>query len=121
MKDKTKTKEIRDRWFKGVRDANREALTVYTVLKHVSRSGMKRVIDVYVIRDNRPYRLSWSAAELMGWTYDRNHEGIVVGGCGMDMGFHLVYSLSYVLFKNTARAKRKGRDPGYVLNHEWIG
>jgi hypothetical protein len=38
---------------------------------------------------------------------DRN--GIRVGGCGMDMGFHLVYTLSRALF-----------DDGYYVKHEWL-
>ena len=32
-----------------------------------------------------------------------------VGGCGMDMGFHLVYTLSRELF-----------DDGYYVKHEWL-
>jgi hypothetical protein len=71
--------------------------TIYTRLVHVSRSGMYRVIDLYVIRDNVPLRLSWSAAVLLEG-YDRRHEGAKASGCGMDMGFHLVHNLGYALF-----------------------
>jgi len=59
---------------------------------------MTRFIDLYVFRDNKPLRLSWSAAKVLGWTYNRKHDAIKTEGCGMDMGFHLVYSLSRRLF-----------------------
>ncbi|KKM71476.1 hypothetical protein LCGC14_1430240 [marine sediment metagenome] len=71
--------------------------TVYTIVKHRSRSGMYRVIDLYIMRDNVPLRISWSVGTLVEG-YDRNHEGAKASGCGMDMGFHLVYSLSRELF-----------------------
>lgn len=31
-----------------------EGDTIYTVLRHVSASGMSREIDVYLIRENEP-------------------------------------------------------------------
>lgn len=70
---------------------------VYTKLDHVSRSGMTRGISLYIIKDNEPYDVSWLAAEKMG---DKLHKkgGIKVGGCGMDMGFYLVYNLGRTLF-----------------------
>lgn len=77
--------------------------TVYTLIRHVSKSGMSRVIDVFVIQDAKdgsgPYlrRFSWSAAIALGWSYDRRHEGVKVSGCGMDMTFHLVSSLCYAV------------------------
>jgi hypothetical protein len=71
--------------------------TIYTKLVHVSRSGMYRVIDMYVIKDNIPLRISWSAGTLLEG-YDQKHEGAKASGCGMDMGFHLVYNLGYALF-----------------------
>ncbi len=72
--------------------------TVYTKVDRVSRSGMSRVISAYVIRDNQPQWISYNVARALGWGFDDKQEGVKVGGCGMDMGFHLVYELSYVLF-----------------------
>ncbi len=72
--------------------------TVYTILRHVSRSGMTRYIDVYVFRDNEPRYISYWASKVLDWKMSRTQEGIKIGGCGMDMGFHLVYSLSHRLF-----------------------
>ena len=71
--------------------------TIYTMIKHVSRSGMYRVIDLYVMKNNKPYRISGIASDLLEG-YDMRHEGCKASGCGMDMGFHLVYNLSYTLY-----------------------
>lgn len=75
--------------------------TVYTVLRHVSRSGMQREIGVVLLDckdgqniDLHPnYAVGTALGERIG-----KRDGVIVGGCGMDMGFHLVYNLSYVLF-----------------------
>jgi len=85
--------------------------TVYTVLRHVSASGMSRRIDLYTIQDNKPVYLSGYYAMLQGEEPPQN--GYKVGGCGMDMGFHLVYTLSSLLFGFDNRG-------GYELRHEWL-
>jgi hypothetical protein len=87
------------------RDEARETLrgiikpgqVVYTSLKHVSRSGMQREIALYVVEDGAIRWVTGLAARAMG---DRigKRDGIVVSGCGMDMGFHLVYNLSWTLY-----------------------
>ena len=83
--------------------------TVYTVLRHVSRSGMYRAIDLYTIRDNQPVWLSGYAAYLLEG-FDKKRDACKASGCGMDMGFHLVYNLSARLFDGD----------GYALNHRWL-
>lgn len=77
--------------------------TVYCILRHVSRSGMQRVIDLHVMTtdaDGRPWLrpIGPYAARAMGDRYDYKRNGIIASGCGMDMGFHLVYSLGYRLW-----------------------
>lgn len=71
---------------------------VYTKMTHVSRSGMFRVIDAFIIRNNEPKSIAYHIAHALGWKLSPKHDGIEVGGCGMDMGFRLVYSLSGALF-----------------------
>jgi len=83
--------------------------TVYCTLRHVSKSGMMRVIDLHAIYDNELYRISGYAARLINSPYNAKYEGIKISGCGMDMGFALVYDLSLVLYEN-----------GYTLKHSWI-
>lgn len=106
--------------------------TVYTVLRHVSRSGMSRRIDLYAFKpgdEGRPpvkLWLSYLAAKALGWRLASRDDGIVVGGCGMDMGFHLVSSLGYTLWPNGTdepHGTRNGepdRSGGYALRQEWI-
>ena len=72
--------------------------TVYTSLKHVSRSRIVRVIDLRVMRNNEPLRISWIVAQAIGHNYNDKHEGVKITGCGMDMGFALVYTLGSVLW-----------------------
>lgn len=111
--------------------------TVFTILRHVSRSRMYRAIDLYVFRDNEPRRITWSAAQLLEG-YDHRHDAAKASGCGMDMGFHLVYSLSSCLYRDGFECIGKGcpandhvngdrdylphnhRDGGYALNHRWL-
>lgn len=120
--------------------------TVFTMLRHVSRSGMSRRISVVkpVVRDGDTdfLHLDYNVARLLGWTEARNRlggeDGIKVGGCGMDMGFHLVYELSYALFGNDWECIGEGcpsndhsngdcnyephphRDGGYALRQRWL-
>lgn len=75
---------------------------IQTKVLHVTRSGMQREIGVYVARttdDGQTYveDLSWVVAVLTGNRVG-DRDGVVVGGAGMDMGFHLVYSLSRMLY-----------------------
>ena len=84
--------------------------TVYTILRHVSASGMSRRIDLYTFKDNKPVYLSGYYAMMQGEEPPR--DGYKVGGCGMDMGFHLVYCLSSKLYG--------GDRGGYELRHEWL-
>ena len=93
----TKKERERQESINYLRELIKPGDTVYTILKHVSRSGMYRVIDLYIMVDNRPYRISGYASDLLEG-YDYRHEGCKASGCGMDMGFHLVYNLSYALF-----------------------
>ena len=71
---------------------------VYTTVKHVSSSGITRSIDAHVIRNNEPYWIARKVAKACGFGFDEKRESVRIGGCGMDMGFHLVYELSSVLF-----------------------
>lgn len=72
--------------------------TVYTILRHVSRSGMQRTIGVVVMADGKPFDVTGWVGKALGWSVDRDRWGVKVGGAGMDMGFHLVYSLSWALW-----------------------
>ena len=86
--------------------------TLYTILRRVSRSGMTRVIDVTIIQDNEPRNLivqefpdcAKNCQQELKWRGNYR-----VTGCGMDMGFWLVYELGYLVHKD-----------GYYFNHKWL-
>lgn len=118
--------------------------TVYTKVDHVSKSGMFRRISAYAMVQGEPIDISGRAADVMGWTWDRDRGGVKVSGCGMDMGFHLVYCLSRTMYRETfpciGRGKqhfngcpsndhsngmpyhkgRKHSDGGYALRQRWL-
>jgi hypothetical protein len=92
-----------------------ERATVYTILRRVSSSGMTRHISLKIAQGGEIYDITYTAALALG---DKLHDvngfnTLKVNGCGMDMGFHLVYSLSSVLFHGEERA-------GYKIAQRWM-
>lgn len=91
----------RAEWADDLRGQLPPGSTAYTVLRHVSRSGMLREIDVLAFdcEDGKVQKrwLSYRVAALLGRTLG-DRDGIRETGAGMDMGFHLVYSLSRRLY-----------------------
>lgn len=73
-----------------------EGSTIYTVLRHVSQSGMLRRISIFAVIDGEIRSIDYSAAQILGKTI-KGDGGIPVRGCGMDMGFALVYDLAYAV------------------------
>jgi len=93
--------------------------TVYTVLRHCSSSGMSRRIDCVIPFINE-YNGKIDVMDITNWVAlatgmkQSNKDGaIIMGGCGMDMGFALVYALSSVMYEGKDRA-------GYILNRAWL-
>jgi len=68
--------------------------TVYCILRHVSRSGMQREISLYT---EGMLSLDHYAERVLQMRRGKR-DGLVVSGCGMDMGMHIVMNLGYVLF-----------------------
>jgi hypothetical protein len=96
---------------------------------------MSRNIDLYYMQDGKPQWISAYVGHAIGSPQSRKNwersQGLTVGGCGMDMGFALVYDLSRTLFPDGFKlAKdqygRNGdksgydRDGGYALRHQWL-
>lgn len=94
---------------------------VWCVLRNVAPSGMSRTISMFVLHSEPEmlaygtggigaYQLHYNTAKLLGWRYSRPYEGVLVQGCGMDMGFHLVDCLSHAL----------GFTGPQALKHRWL-
>lgn len=118
--------------------------TLHTVLRHVSSSGMSRSISVLkVSKRGEVFDWTWLVAKAIGERIDQRHDGIKMQGAGMDMGFELVYRLSYTLYgrprgypclgdkcpsnvhvndRNAPRGRGKGirHDDGYALSQRWM-
>jgi len=77
----------------------KKPITIYTVLNHVSRSGMMRKISAFIIVDNKPICIARETK---------------VSGCGMDMGFDLAYSIFHTVY---GYGKPKYQE---YLNHQWL-
>jgi hypothetical protein len=88
---------------------------VYTIMRNVSSSGMSRDISLVIGDGNDIADITYYAAQALGdkLIESKGHRAIRVRGAGMDMGFHLVYNLSSVLFHGQDRA-------GYVLKQAWL-
>ncbi len=112
---------------------------VYVTVLHVSRSGMLRSIKATIIQDGRPWDISYLVAHIFGESLHKTG-GVKMGGCGMDMGFALVYNLSSALFpdgfdcigdrcpasdhcngdRDYSPGHRHARCGGYALRKEWL-
>jgi hypothetical protein len=75
-------------------------------------------MSVYVVVEGELLNITYHTAKALDYPLtDVNGSRVIcVGGCGMDMGFHVVYSLSGYLFRDL---NLEG-DPGYILKQEWI-
>lgn len=102
--------------------------TVYTLLAHVSRSGMQRQIRCFIVHDAVIVNITHHVARAIDrrLKLGRMHDTIVVGGCGFDAGFDVVQALSYVLHgMPTQKTTECGTDlnqprAGYTLKQEWL-
>lgn len=87
---------------------------------------MMRYIQLKIVRNGDICDITYHAACVMGDSIDQKNGGIKIGGCGMDMGFHLVYHLGRVLWPNGTpepHGTRNGEpdsDGGYALKQRWI-
>ena len=82
--------------------------TIYCFTRHVSKSGMSRNIKVLDIKNESPSYWNYYISKILGYTL-KNDGTLKVQGCGMDMGFHVVYQLSDALFND-----------GYAIKQRWI-
>lgn len=112
---------------------------LYTKVEHVSQSGMTRDISVYWMKDNEPLDITYAVAQATKSKVKNG--GVRIQGCGMDMGFALVYDLSYKLFPEgflcpgegctsslhnnkpypkPIKAAFRHTDGGYALRQKWL-
>jgi hypothetical protein len=100
----------------------KEGDTVYTLLRSVSSSGMSRTMSLKVAKEGRILDLTYFASVVLGWPLVEvnGSRALRVGGAGMDMGFHTVYTLARVLFRDKYEGQADAVDAGYSLSQAWI-
>jgi hypothetical protein len=126
MAKRTKAQEQeRNEAIRDLRKMLRAGQTIYTIMRTVSRSGMQREISLAIVRKGEIVGLDRLVGHALRYRRGK-HGGLVVGGCGMDMGFALVYRLGRTMWPDgtsTPHGRRNGepdRDGGYALKHRWL-
>ena len=72
---------------------------IHGIVRSVSASGMSRNISLKVVKDGQLLDITYHAGEVLGRSV-KDYRGFNVinqSGAGMDMVFHLVYSLGLEL------------------------
>jgi hypothetical protein len=113
-------KQAREQEQESARERLREMMegddrpVIGTILRHCSASGMSRDISLYYKDTN----ITYLAGVAMGDNVRSSNgfNAIRVQGCGMDMGFHLVYGLSITLFC----AGKYDHNSAYKLKQRWL-
>jgi hypothetical protein len=109
-----------------IRKYVRPHTVVYTVLRRVNLFGTARWMDVFVMHRNRPLRLTYYVATLLDYQQSAKDCSMYVKGCGMDMGWHVVYSLGCALWPKGTRKPHGERNGvpdsygGYAFKHLWL-
>lgn len=68
---------------------------VSTIVRKVAPSGMSRTISLFIVEYGHIKGIDYTAALALDWPLTDN--GIRVTGCGMDMAWHTVETLSKTL------------------------
>lgn len=111
--------------------------TIWLICRHTARSGMVRHIEALTLTsdpnsgeiDVRTW--GYYVSRALGWGHSMKYGNcVVVRGCGMDMGAHLVMELSRVIYRDIPRDQwpkdlplRNGEvetQPDYVLKYRGL-
>jgi hypothetical protein len=101
--------ELRNASIKRLREMIQKGSKIYCTVRSVAKSGMSRKMSLFIVHNGHIEGITGLADNILQWGTDDNGY-LKVSGCGMDMGFHTVYSLSYSLFEGD----------GDALTREWL-
>ena len=93
--------------------------TLHTMLRHVSKSGMSRDISVVGSLNGEVENVTWYVARALDYKLHSNNTGnhvIKMKGCGMDMGYALIYNLSRAIYETPDNQS----DAGYIIKQRWL-
>lgn len=105
--EKQSKAERREQAIATLRSVLKQGDTVYTILRHVARSGMLRRLDVYAIdtdSDGKPWLrfLSGAVSDATGITFSRHggcreDGGLVMRGCGYSQADEIIDGIECAL------------------------
>lgn len=131
METTTKEQTPKEIAFSRLKKYLKPGSTIYHTVKHVAKSGMSRQISFYIVRDGKIESINWELSHILDYKRNPSNGALKIGGTGMDMGFHVVYSAGRKLFPNGFKLAegqygRNGdksgfdKDGGYAFQSEWI-
>ena len=88
----------------------------------LSMRSMSRTMSLKVVSEGRISDLTYYASKVLDWPLVEvnGSRALRVGGAGMDMGFHTVYTLARVLFRDKYEGHPDAVDAGYSLQQAWL-
>lgn len=126
MPEKDGAAEHREQTRIELQKAIKPGTKIYTIIRHVSSSGMSRSISMFYVNKGELVNIDHSAQIIMGNQFDRKNGGLKTTGCGMDMAWNMVYMLGAYLWPNGTKkphGTRNGQPDssgGYALNHSHL-
>ena len=85
-----------DLWDAGSTTDGKRTVTVYAVIRSVSKSGMSRAVDLYLTQEYGIQRITALVANCAQLNLSKN-EDLVLKGCGTDLVWDLVNDLWQVM------------------------
>ena len=84
--------------------------TIYSIIRHVSNSGMTRHISFFRVKNENIYWITHDIHKLLGYKMNKYYDAIVVRGCGMDMAFSVVNNLEFKMNEDFYKANGLGSE-----------
>ena len=85
-----------DLWDAGTTTDGKRSVTVYAVIRSVSKSGMSRAVDLYLTQEYGIQRITALVANCAQLNLSKN-EDLVLKGCGTDLVWDLVNDLWHAM------------------------
>lgn len=100
---------------------------VYCTVLRVAPSGRSRRMKFFIVKDGEILNITHIICNALSYKYSTDGS-MIISGCGMDMGFHVVYSLGSVLWPHGDGKTVTGRngdtkpetDGGYLLKYSYL-
>ena len=84
--------------FKQLPATQRASRPIYAVIRHKSKSFLKKVISFYVVHNGRLINLDWWIAEALNYPYCKKHHGIIVKGGNTCLAWEVIYAISRLIY-----------------------